>query len=169
MSSRVHFLCVILVRPLQFEQGLNFDLVVHNPLWALRGHLLLFDEWRQDSASSVPPQLSNLSSSAMRGAAEAAQGALLSIAATDAVLLVAPGALALGAMRIGFEQARCASMLVDLTQRMLARILYQHLLLTSVKSHRSGMMCAYLLAVVNFLSHRDLMLSLAAAERVECY
>lgn len=77
---------------------------MHNPLWALRGHLMLFDEWRHDDASGAPPQLRSLSSSAMRGAAEAAQAALLSTAATDAVLLVPPGALALAALRIGFDQ-----------------------------------------------------------------
>mmetsp|Transcript_20021 Transcript_20021/g.60510 ORF Transcript_20021/g.60510 Transcript_20021/m.60510 type:complete len:276 (-) Transcript_20021:1464-2291(-) len=110
---------VVLQNELTLLQGLSFDLVVHNPLWALRGHLMLFDEWRHDDASGAPPQLRSLSSSAMRGAAEAAQAALLSTAATDAVLLVPPGALALAALRIGFDQSGVDT--ADFVQHVAAR------------------------------------------------
>jgi hypothetical protein len=90
--------------PHSIEQGLNFDLVLHSPLWSLRGMLELFDSWRLEERQQVPKHLESLSRDAMERGAQAAKAVLASVSLTDAVLLLSPGTLALGSMRIGYDQ-----------------------------------------------------------------
>lgn len=99
---------VVLQTEVAFLQGLDFDLVVHSPLWALRGMLEHLDTWRLDDSERVPQHLKALSRSGMERGAQAAKAALSSLALTDAVLLLAPGSLALASMRIGYDQMNVA-------------------------------------------------------------
>lgn len=95
---------VVLQTEVAFLQGLNFDLVLHSPLWSLRGMLELFDSWRLEERQQVPKHLESLSRDAMERGAQAAKAVLASVSLTDAVLLLSPGTLALGSMRIGYDQ-----------------------------------------------------------------
>lgn len=62
------------------------------------------DTWRLDDGEDVPQHLKALSRSGMERGAQAAKAALSSLALTDAVLLLAPGSLALASLRIGYDQ-----------------------------------------------------------------
>lgn len=95
---------VVLQTEVTFLQGLDFDLVVHSPLWALRGMLEHLDTWRLADNEQAPQHLKVLPRGGMERGAQAAKAVLSSLTLTDAVLLLAPGSLALASMRIGYDQ-----------------------------------------------------------------
>lgn len=64
------------------------------------------DTWRLGDGGHVPHHLKALSRGGLERGAQAAKAALSSLALTDAVLLLAPGALALASLRIGYDQVQ---------------------------------------------------------------